>query len=124
MLHRGAGVQKHGINFGCQMAVHASHLCFVVVIGDRAQASHNDTRALGVHKVTQQTGQRQDTHIAQILRHFLGHGQTLVQCEQRFFMMCGGHGHHHFVKHLRRSIDHVFMTQCQWVKGSRINSGN
>ena len=77
-----------------------------------------------MHKVTQQTSEWQDTHIAQILSDLLGHGQTLIECEQRFFMVCSGHGHHHLVKHLRGTVNHVFMTQGQGVEGSRINGND
>ena len=53
VLYRGTGVQKDGVNFGCQMPIHTGHLRFVVVVSGGAQASHNDTRALALHKIAQ-----------------------------------------------------------------------
>ena len=73
------GVFHQGLDVRQQVAVHASHLEFILEVGDGAQAAHDHARIMTANKILEQAGKTFDHHIRIMTQNFTRNIEPLIQ---------------------------------------------
>ncbi len=114
--------QKHGFHRRVELAVHRRHLCFVIEVGQVADATHHGTGALLATEVHDQAIERQHADATWGDRHdFGGHVHALLQTEAGLFVVGHGHRDDDFVEQRRRAARHVFVAQRHGIESAAVH---
>ncbi|MDT4835190.1 hypothetical protein FQZ97_688460 [compost metagenome] len=106
------------------MAVHAGHLEFVLEVGHRAQAAHDDAAALVAHEVLEQAAEALHFHVGVVAQHLSRDFHALFDGEKGLLVAANGDPNHDFVEKRGCTADQVFVASGQRVESAGIYSGD
>jgi len=108
--------KENGFDFGREASIHERHLEFVLVVGDGANATHDDAGSALGRVADQQAVERNYFDIGAAVHHFVEHFDALFDSEKRLLFVVAQDSDDELVEECRRSVDEIQVTAGDGVE--------